>query len=166
LACVGWSRYGLPVSPVLLVALILLGVVLVQAVIWLPVLINRRRAVAEASAALLAEIASAQSGEAVIRGPARARVRRGHDEMRGALLLTDARLLFAGGGRMEIALTDISLVKSSTWFNGAARAGFEWLILSTESQGDVGFLILDADPKWPNAVREALPQRNSTLPRA
>ncbi|HEX3777782.1 MAG TPA: hypothetical protein VHV51_25115 [Polyangiaceae bacterium] len=139
---------------------VVLGVAAVQGVMW--TLVNRRtrQRLSDQQNGLAAELAK-DPNERLLRGPTRARIRRGHVDTHCTLALTDQRLLFFSRAHEQILLTEISTVGSNVWFRGEFRGGYEWLIITTQNGDEVGFISIDGDGGWPNAVREAMPQRNS-----
>lgn len=143
-----------------LVVSILLAVALIQAVVWTLVVRSMRRNFAAQKAALEAELAK-NPDEHVLRGPVRARIRRGHVDTRCMLVLTDQRLFATCAPPSSFLLSELNTVKSNTWFHGEYRGGLEWMIITTVNDDEIGFVCLDGDSGWPNAVREAIPQRNS-----
>ena len=141
-------------QPAVFVPLLLVGIALMQALVWIPILLVTRRRRAAATAALHTELQ--QAGEHVVRGPTQALKRQGRTSRTGVLVLTKRRLLFLGGGRTEIPVGEIQSVRADKWFNGNYRNGVPWMILTTERTGEVGFMTGDGRDGWTDVVRGAM----------
>lgn len=130
------------------VILLLLGIGILNILIWIPLIIWIRRRSAAALAALREEIAA--SGERIVRGPEPALYRGASDVYsrvngNGIILLTDRRLIFRKmtGGRVEVPVDEINAVREDKWFLSGYRSGRLHLILGTRQGAEVGFLVRD-----------------------
>ncbi len=141
---------------VLLVVAILVGLGLLQAAIWLPIVRRLRRLPGR----LQAELAS--SGETVLRGPERGTYRGstapGYPRAAGTgvVALTDRRLAFRPivGRAIDVPTSHIEGIRLEKWFLGSMRAGSVHVVLQLRDGGEVGFLV--ADPgAWSAALRPA-----------
>ncbi len=115
--------------------MLVLGIVGVQLVVWIPVMraLKRRRLAQLASVtAILTE--SAARGEPTRAGPIDCRIRRGHTRTRATVAVTDRRILVAGGQLHQVPLDAVRSVRTDFWFNGAATAGFVWVIVKLDDR--------------------------------
>lgn len=107
---------------------------------------------------LLANIEA--SGDRIVRGPARALIRRGHVTWRGPVVLTDKRIVFQGGGRSEVPLESIQLVRTEPSYNGETFNGAPWTII-TWPGGEAGLLAYERDfYQW---VQRAMEERKAAV---
>ncbi len=134
---------------VALVLVILLGVVLIQAAIWIPVTRSWRRKRDAWTAGIHAEMLA--SGEHLVRGPERASYQGGSGAFSnirgiGDLMLSDDRLLFrkTSGGVVEIDRSTITGTRRATSFNGSRVAGQTVLVVQLAG-AEVGFVVTDLD---------------------
>lgn len=141
----------------LLVVGIVLGVLAIQAAIWIPLLGWMRRRSARLVAALNEELAA--SGEPPIRGPESALYRGSsgsHSRVKGngVLALTSRRLIFHKlvGQPVEVPLDQIVGLREDKWFLGAYRSGRPHVILQLREGGEVGFMVRD-HTGWMEAMR-------------
>ena len=132
------------------------GIALVNALVWVPVLIWLKRKRASGAAALEAELAA--SGERIMRGPEGGLYRGGSGGYSGVggnatIMLTDHRLIFlkVTGGRVEVPRAQIVSVRKSRSFRGALRGGKMHVVVSTVSGAEVGFIAAAPD-EWLTAL--------------
>lgn len=92
----------------------------------------------------------ANSGESVLMGPVRGLLQtmRGVVSLRtgGVVALTERRIVFLKplGGELEIPLSAIKNVTTSTWFAGNYRGGREWLIIERLDGSKMAFMVSNA----------------------
>lgn len=147
-----------PTQIILLIAAILV----LEALIWIPVLAWLRR-----KSSLLAESLKdsvALSGDRFIIEPEGALYRGGTGTYsrvkgNGVIALTDRRLIFKKlvGGDIEIPLGSVEKVSESKWFLRSYRSGRLHLILHLRDGSEVGFIIKNHDA-WMRALESAVPQ--------
>ncbi|MCU1365198.1 MAG: hypothetical protein JWL72_3660 [Ilumatobacteraceae bacterium] len=141
---------------VVLVLLILLGVVLIQAAVWIPIIRSWRRKKAQFDATFAAEVVA--SGERTIVAP-EAAVYRGATGTYGAvkgngtILLTDHRLVFRkkSGGVVDIPVAKITGVSESKAFLRSRVGGMTHLVVATTDPAQVGFFVTDL-AAWQRAL--------------
>jgi hypothetical protein len=129
--------------------LLVLGILLVQVAIWVPIVLVLRRRTAARLVELTAELAT--GGERVVRPPAPGSYRgasaTGFARVKGncVIALTDRRVVYrmlVGPGG-EIALTRVTAVREDPWFRGARKGGRTHLILQVDGDGEVAFYVAD-----------------------
>lgn len=127
------------------VLVLLLAIVLVNALIWVPIIVWMKRKRVAAVAALETELAT--SGERTVRGPERGLYRGGSGGYSGVsgtatMVLTDRRLLFvkATGGRVDVPRDQIASVRESKAFRGAIRGRQVHVVMSMKGGAEVGFI--------------------------
>jgi hypothetical protein len=147
----------------LLVMLIVLGVVVVQVAMWIPIIIWIRRKSARALAELASEVAALED-ERLVAGPEKGTYRGssgGHGKVKGngVIVLTDRRLVFRKllGASVEVPVHTITGTKRSRSFLWARSGGATHLIVTTTEPAEVGFYVkdLDAWQRHLDAVRPA-----------
>lgn len=148
------------------VVLLVLGILLLQVGIWIPLLVWLRRRTRGIAALLQAELSAA--GERPALGPEPASYRGGTAEYprvkgNAVLALTDRRLACRKlvGKSIDIPLETIADVREDKWFLGTHRGGRLHLILRRSDGAEVGFQVRD-HARWMTAVREALVRARST----
>ena len=145
------------VPAILFVILLVVGILAVQALIWIPIIIALKRKSARLHASLRDELAA---GERAARGPESA-VYRGATagfpmvKGNGVAVLTDRRLIFRKlvGAGLEVPLDRVAGVREDTWFLGGYRNGRMHLILRMQDGNEVGFMFAD-HPGWMASVRD------------
>lgn len=134
-----------------LVALILV----LQLVIWVPVLIwlrkRNRRATAEMATALQSERVVREPEKAIYRGATAP----GYPKVKGngVMALSEERILFRPyvGTAIDIPLADLTGVREARTFNGAVRGRSVHLIVGTH-EGELGFFVAD-NLAWTTALK-------------
>jgi hypothetical protein len=103
------------------VVAVVLGIALLQAVIWIPIVVHLKKKAARIDAALRQELAA--SGERILRGPERASYQSGTGRNptvagKGVIVLTDLRLVFRilVGTSVEIPRSQIARVREERVF--------------------------------------------------
>ena len=146
------------VPPVVVFVLLLAGgILLLQALIWIPIIVHLKRKSARLRTSLGEELAA--TGERATRGPESAVYRgatTGYPMVKGngVVVLTDRRLIFRKlvGAGLEVPLDRVVGVREDKWFLGGYRSGRMHLILQTKDGAEVGFIFAD-HPAWMAAVR-------------
>lgn len=135
---------------VLLAVLIVLGVAVIQAAIWIPIVIWWRRKSARFATAMVSE--SDLRGERLIAGPEKGSYRGssgGHGKVKGngVILLTDRRLVFRKlvGDALEIPVQTITGTGRSKSFLGSRSGGATHLVVTTTEPAEVGFYVANLD---------------------
>jgi hypothetical protein len=127
--------------------------VLVNAVVWIPVLVWMKRKRSSSALELAVELArsNAETGERTVRGPERALYRGGtgnHSNVSGnsVMTLTDRRLVFlkATGGRVEVATEAIRSAAVSRAFLGGVRGRQDHVVITMNDGSQIGFIPVDA----------------------
>lgn len=140
----------------MLTLLILLGVVLVQTAILVPLVLTWRKR----SDRYLADFraAAAASGERIVAGPEKAVYRGGtgpHSSVKGngTIILTDRRLVFRklSGGLVEVPAKAITGVRRSKSFRRARVGGATHLVVATSEPAEVAFFVKDI-AAWERAL--------------
>lgn len=156
-------------SVVLRVILIVVGIIGIQAAIWIPIVIWLRRKSARASAEIASEIAAIQ-GERLVAGPENGSYRGGsggHGKVKGngVIVLTDRRLVFRKllGATVEIPVHTIAGTKTSKSFLGARTGGSTHLIVITTEPAELGFYVKDVDA-WQRHLDAIRPARATERP--
>jgi hypothetical protein len=144
------------------VLLLILGIGLLQVLIWVPIIRWMRRKSAAAQAALEAEMAA--SGERVVRGPEQGEYRGAsgsYSQVKGncRMLLTDRRLVFVKvtGGRVDVPVDAITGVREDKVFLGSVVGGRTHVVVTMRDGSEVGFFARDQGA-WMSALRERLAQ--------
>jgi hypothetical protein len=136
------------------VALLVVGIAVLQALVWIPIILRWRRKTRAASA----QIAAAIESETVVRRPEKG-IYRGATapgypivSNNGTIALTDRRLIFLTitGKIIEIPRTEIIGVRESKVFKWAVRSGRSHLIVQIPS-GEIGFCV-SSNVDWINAI--------------
>lgn len=143
-----------PLHIVLLVA----GILLVQVLLWVPILRWLRRRTREKADSLRDELISA--GERAIRGPDPAAYRGasggGFPRVKGSAVvaLTDRRLAFRMvlGPDFDIRVDQIVDVRENKWFRRSYASGRMQIIVKTAEGAEVGFMAAD-HAAWMEALR-------------
>jgi len=148
-------------SPVAMqVAGLVLGVLLLQVLIWVPVSLWLRARNRRAAAALSAELAA--TGERVIRGPESGVYRGATDRFgrvkgNGTMVLTDRRVVFQKilGARVEVPFAELAKVREARAFLGSVNSMMV-AVLVLRDGNEVGFSFAD-HASWMAVFREQLP---------
>lgn len=141
------------------VALLVLGILALQLMIWIPVLLWLRRK----SDRLVVDLqrALAVAGEHTVLGPVPASYRgatsgSGYPHARGnsVAALTHRRLVIRRlvGEPVEIPVADITSVREDQWFLRAYASGRLVVIIKTTSGAEVGLMVKNHD-EWMAALR-------------
>jgi hypothetical protein len=146
------------VSTAVSVVLLVLGILAVQALIWIPIIVWFRRRSRRVAAELAAELA----GEAVVRAPEKGNYRGatapGYPVVNnsGLIALTQRRLLFRTltGKAIDIPVDAITGVREAALFKGSVVGGRTHLIVATAG-GEIGFYVPD-NAGWTAALRQCL----------
>ncbi|MCU1401228.1 MAG: hypothetical protein JWN62_4337 [Acidimicrobiales bacterium] len=141
---------------VVVVLLILFGLVLIQAAVWIPIIRSWRRKQTQFDTAFAAEVLA--SGEQTAIAPESA-VYRGSTGTYGAvkgngtIVLTDHRLVFRkkSGGVVDIPVAKIAGVTESRSFLRSRVGGMTHLVVTTPDPAEVGFFVTDL-PAWHSAL--------------
>jgi hypothetical protein len=157
-------------EPGLLVVLILGGVALIQACVWIPLGIAMRKKRARRVAEMNEELAScAARGERVLLGPTMIRVRLGHGSRRAIVALTNQRVVVSSGTRKDrfvredVALDEVLGVREDDWFNSNYRGGWRYVILQRKEKPDFALHVSTDDaPRWSEAIRKLIDERATT----
>ena len=145
----------------LLVLVILLGVVLFQAAVWILLIRSWRKRAHR----FLAEFGAraAASGERFIAGPESAVYRGGTGPYsavkgNGTIILTDRRLVFRklSGGMVEVPTQMIGEIRQSKTFRGSRVGGATHLVVATTDSAEVGFFVKDI-AAWERALDSSRP---------
>ena len=154
-----------PSETTVFVVVLVLGIVALQAVIWIPIIIWWRHK----SRAAQARLAAAIESEPLIRAPEKGNYRGatapGYPVVKnsGVIALTTRRLVFITltGKSIEIPLAEITGVRESKVFKAAATGGVMHLIVRVPS-GEIGFFVPD-NAAWINAIMTARQQGNRPI---
>jgi hypothetical protein len=128
------------------IVLLVLGILGVQAVIWIPIIVWFRRRSRRVAAELAAELA----GETVVRPPEKGNYRGatapGYPVVTnsGLIALTKRRLVFRTltGKAIDIPLNAITGVREASVFKGSVVGGRKHLIVAAAA-GEIGFYVSD-----------------------
>jgi hypothetical protein len=147
-------------SPAVFVPMLVIGILAINACIWIPIILVTKRKNAERAAALEAELrTTAAKGERLLCGPTYARVLRGHGTGRAMVALTNERLVVMSSARTDIPLGDVDEVRAAGVFNTNVRAGYDWLVVRTKSL-EIGIsLRSDEHTRWLEAAKRVLAER-------
>ena len=139
-----------------LVLLILVGAVLIQAAVWIPITRSWRRKRVQYDTAFSAEVLA--SGERTIIAPEDAVYRGstgtyGTVRGNGTILLTDHRLVFRkkSGGVVDIPVAKIAGSSESKSFLSSRVGGMTHLVVTTTDPAQVGFFVSDL-AAWQRAL--------------
>jgi hypothetical protein len=147
------------VSTAVFIVLLVVGILAVQALIWIPIIVWFRRRSRRVAAGLAAELA----GEAVVRPPEKGNYRGatapGYPVVKnnGLIALTQRRLVFRTltGKAIDIPVNAITGVREAAVFKGSVVGGRKHLIIETAA-GEIGFYVPD-NAGWTAALRQCLP---------
>jgi hypothetical protein len=136
------------------VALLVLGIAVLQALVWIPIILWWRRK----SRAAAAELAAAIASETVLRPPEqgiyRGATAPGYPVVNnnGTMALTGRRLIFMTitGRVIEILSDEITGVRESKVFKSSVRGGRSHLVVQTRS-GEIAFYV-SSNPDWIYAI--------------
>ena len=139
------------------IVVLVIGIALVNVIVWVPILLWLKKKRVAAHAALNVELAA--SGETIVRGPETGLYRGGTGGYSGVsgnatLLLTDRRLIVVKvtGGRVDVPRDRMTGVRLAKVFRGSLKAGRVHVVVSTSDGAEVGFLVGDPDA-WVAALR-------------
>ena len=148
-----------PMSPLILVLLILGGLLLVQAAVWIPLILIFKKRSAEFMAAFHRQLES--SGEKLLRGPEKGIYRgatQGFGAVRGngVIMLTDRRLVFRKmtGGVVEIPVKKITGSHEAKVFMRSVVGGQTHFVVDTSDKAEIGFFVAD-NAAWAQALKRA-----------
>jgi hypothetical protein len=149
------------VNTAVFVVLLVVGILAVQALIWIPIIVWFRRRSRRVAADLAAELQT----ETVVRPPEKGNYRGatapGYPIVKnnGLIALTQRRLAFRTltGKAIDIPVDAITGVREAAVFNGSVVGGRKHLIVETAA-GEIGFYVPD-DAGW----IAALGQRERSL---
>jgi hypothetical protein len=141
------------------VALLVLGIVAIQALVWIPIILRWRRKAAAATERLTTAIES----ETVIRPPEKGIYRGatapGYPSVNnnGTIALTDRRLIFVTvtGKIIDIPRIEIMGVREAKVFKTSVRGGRSHLIVQIPA-GEIGFYV-SSNVDWINALKTVEP---------
>ncbi|AGB25407.1 hypothetical protein Mycsm_05206 [Mycobacterium sp. JS623] len=144
------------------VVLLVVGILAVQALIWIPIIVWFRRR----SRRVAAELATELQSETVVRPPEKGNYRGatapGYPMVKnnGLIALTKRRLVFRTltGKAIDIPVAAITGVREAAVFNGSVVGGRKHLIVATAA-GEIGFYVSD-NAGWTAAL---LPGRQVSL---
>jgi hypothetical protein len=147
------------VSTAVFVVLLVVGILVLQALIWIPIIVWFRRR----SRRVAAELALELEGEQVVRPPEKGNYRGatapGYPVVKnnGLIALTQRRLVFRTltGKAIEIPVDAITGVREAAVFKGSVVGGRTHLIVETAA-GEIGFYVPD-NAGWTAALRQCLP---------
>ena len=146
-------------STAVFVVLLVVGILVLQALIWIPIIVWFRRR----SRRVAAELALELEGEQVVRPPEKGNYRGatapGYPVVKnnGLIALTQRRLVFRTltGKAIEIPVDAITGVREAAVFKGSVVGGRTHLIVETAA-GEIGFYVPD-NAGWTAALRQCLP---------
>lgn len=129
------------------VVLLVVGILAVQALVWIPVIVWFRRR----SRRVAAELATELQSETVVRPPEKGTYRGatapGYPIVKnnGLIALTQRRLVFRTltGKAIDIPVEAITGVREAAVFNGSVVGGRKHLIVQTAA-GEIGFYVSDS----------------------
>jgi hypothetical protein len=141
---------------VVLVVVILVGVGLLQAAIWIPITRSSKRRATQFDTELRAEIEASGERIVIARQPAVYRGGTGPYSAvkgNGLILFTDRRLLFRkrSGGLVEVPVDKIAGTRRSKSFLGSRVGGAVHLVVATADPAEVGFFVTDL-AAWESAL--------------
>ena len=137
--------------------LLVLGILSLQALVWIPLILWLRRKSARLLTELREELAAAD--ERATHGPESVIYRGATDRYpkvkgNGIIALTHRRLIFRPliGKRLELSLDQLTGVREGKWFLNSYAGGRMHLILRMNDGAEVGFMVKD-HPAWMAALR-------------
>lgn len=140
----------------LIVVAIVAVVLLVNLLVWIPVLMWLRRRSDALSTTMATDVV--RTGETVVIPPEPGAYRGGDKPFsavkgNGVVMLTDRRLecRVATGRVVTIPVGDITGVRTATWFRRSASGGRIHLVVATASGAEVGFFVSQPD-RWAEAL--------------
>ena len=144
----------------ILVVLIVVGVLIVLALVWIPVVVWLRRRGRAAAGQLATDI----EGETAVLGPEKGSYRGatapGYPAVKntGMIALTRRRLVFRAltGTLIEVPVDAITGVRESTVFKGSVVGGQKHLIVQTAA-GEIGFYVFSGTASWVSALSTSTP---------
>lgn len=147
-------------STTVFVVVLVLGILVVLALIWIPIIAWLRRRSGAVSAQLAAELA----GEGVLLGPEKGSYRGatapGYPSVKnaGLIALTRRRLVFRTltGKSIEIPIDAITGVRDAKVFKGSVVGGQQHLIVTT-ADGEIGFYVFSGIGQWAAALTSPAP---------
>ena len=138
---------------------LVIGILVLEALIWIPIVIWMRRK----SAVMIQETKDSimLSGEHILIGPESILFRKPMFGRFGVVggnamaTLTEKRLIIAplAGSKIEIPLPDIAEVKESKWFRGSARGGYTHVILKLQDGREFALLVKDPE-RWMEGLQQ------------
>ena len=142
------------------VVLLVLGILVVLALIWIPIIIWLRRR----SEAVGAQLATELAGEDVLLAPEKGSYRGatvpGYPAVKnaGAIALTRRRLIFRTltGTTIEVPVAEITGVREANVFKGSVVGGQTHLIVQTAA-GEIGFYVFSGIGAWVAALASLTP---------
>jgi len=141
---------------------LVIGILVLEALIWIPLLVWLRRRSARLAESIKESIA--QSGERSVMEPQSALYRGGTGRFgfvksNAVIALTDRRIIFQGvlGKMVEIPLADVAEVSENKWFLRSYRSGRMHLILHLRDGSLAGFIV-DNHDAWMNALQSFVPR--------
>ncbi len=150
----------------ILVVLIVVGVLIVLALVWIPVVVWLRRRGRVAAGQLAADI----EGETVVLAPEKGSYRGatapGYPVVKntGMIALTSRRLVFRTltGNVIEVPADAITGVREATVFKGSVVGGQKHLIVQT-AVGEIGFYVFSGTASWVAALSTPTPGPPTSL---
>lgn len=147
-------------STTVFVLLLVLGILVLLALIWIPLIAWLRKRSAAVAGLLGAELA----GEGVLLGPEKGSYRGatapGYPTVKnaGAIALTRRRLVFRTltGKSIEVPVDAITGVREATVFKGSVVGGQQHLVVTTAA-GEIGFYVFSGIGAWVTALDSVTP---------
>lgn len=145
----------------LFVVVLVVGILVLIALIWIPIVMWMRSRGRDVRATLTAELA----GETVLLGPEKGSYRgataQGYPTVKnsGLIALTPRRLVFSTltGKTIEVPIEEITGVREATVFKGSVVAGQQHLIVLT-ADGEIGFYVFSGIGEWVAALNSLTPR--------
>lgn len=144
---------------------IIVGILVIETLIWIPILIWVRRRASAVAASMRDEITL--SGEKAVIEPELAIYGGGTGNFRGTrgsctIALTDRRIVFQKlkGTPEEIRLADVQKLEENKWFLKCYRNGRQHMILHLRDESMVGFMVKD-HARWMAEVAARIRQDTS-----
>jgi hypothetical protein len=142
------------------IVLLVVGILVLQILIWIPVLYFLKRKAERMAAELKRDLET--SGDKILRGPEPGLYRGGSGDFsivkgNGVAVLTERRLIFRKimGAPIEIPVSDLVGVREDKWFLRATN-GHAHVIVKLKSGAEVGF-IFRQHAEWMAVVKAVLP---------
>jgi hypothetical protein len=139
------------------------GILLINAVIWVFIMRWRRRRIDEVNDLIREQIAATHEhiqcgpSPALYQGSSIHGLSRGSGG--GVAVLTDRHWVFQNlrksGGKVEIGLDQITSVREEKWFMHKARGGRKHIVLQTAA-GETGFIAWNDHATWLGALQAAV----------